>query len=156
MKVNFFTRIAKVLVVGAALTALAAPAALARPDGYAVNWYGYAATHVQAGGPDTWYAYATSQGPKQGDKGITVITDTLSPGSGTLSDPCMHVVPVTLVQAKACAAPQEPTSVPVQPVGDGTGFDWGIFGIAAGSALALLLGLLGGLRVRSHRQPATV
>jgi hypothetical protein len=40
-------------------------------------------------------------------------------------------------------------------VGDG-GFEWGILGIAAGGALALLLGLYSGLRIRSHHRPATV
>jgi hypothetical protein len=132
-----------------------APAALARPDGYA-QWYGYAATHIQAGGPDPWYGYAVAKGLSRDStpRGTTFITDTLAPGGGTTSDVCMHAMPVTVVQAQACSTPEQPP-VPAQPVGNG-GFDWGIFGIAAGGALALLLGIFGGLRTRSQHEPTTV
>lgn len=156
MTLHFYTRLAKLMATAAVLTAVAAPAALARPDGYA-QWYGYAATHVRAGAPDPWYGYAVSErlSSDSTPRGTTFITDTLSPGSGTDSDVCMHAMPVTVVQAQACSTPEQPTAVPAEPVGDG-GFDWGIFGIAVGGALALLLGLFGGLRIRSQHEPTTV
>ena len=133
MTLHFTNRLARLLAIAAALTAIAAPAALAQPD--------------------TWYANAVSKAQSSG--GTTFITDTLAPGSGTKSDVCMQALPVSLAEAQACAAPAVPTSAPVQPVGDG-GFEWGILGIAAGGALALLLGLYSGLRIRSHHRPATV
>jgi hypothetical protein len=141
MTLHLYTRLAKLLAIAAALTALAAPAALARPDA----------------GPDSWYAYAVSQGPSgtSTELGTTFITDTLAPGSGTTSDACTHAMPVTVVQAQACSTPGQPAPVTAQPVGNG-GFDWGILGIAVGGALALLLGLFGGLRIRSQHRPATV
>ena len=152
MTLHFTTRLAKLLAIAAALTALAAPAALAQHD----TWYANAVSQGQSNGTtvitDT---LAPGGGTSSMSLGTTFTTDTLAPGSGTKSDVCTHAMPVTVVQAQACSAPDAPTAVPAQPVGNG-GFDWGILGIAVGGALALLLGLYGGLRIRSHNRPATV
>jgi hypothetical protein len=152
MTLHFTTRLAKLLAIAATLTALAAPAALAKPD----TWYANAVSQAQSSGTtlitDT---LAPGGGASSMPVGATFVTDTLAPGSGTKSDVCTHAMPVTVVQAQACSAPEQPTSVPAQPVGDG-GFNWGILGIALGGAFALALGLFGGLRIRSHSKPATV
>jgi hypothetical protein len=149
MTLHFTTRLAKLLAIAAALTALAAPAALAQPD----SWYGYAVS--QSSGTTFITDTLSRGGGGSTQSGATFITDTLAPGSGTKSDVCTQAMPVTVVQAQACATPDQPTPVSAQPVGDG-GFDWGILGIAVGGALALLLGVLGGLRIRSQHRPATV
>jgi hypothetical protein len=133
MTLHFSTRLARLLVIAAALTAVAAPAALAQPD--------------------TWYANAVAKA--QSSSGTTFITDTLAPGSGSTTDVCTHAMPVSVAQAQACASPEQPTSAPVEPV-TGGGFNWGILGIAIGGAFVLLLALYSGLRVRSHHRPATV
>jgi hypothetical protein len=133
MTLHFTNRLATLLAIAAALTALVAPAALARPDA----------------GPDTWYPYAVSQGPSSDSTqaGTTFITDTLAPGG-------VHSTPAGTTFITDTLAPG-PTPVAAQPVGDG-GFDWGILAIAVGGAVALLLGLAGGLRLRSQHRPATV
>jgi len=151
MTLHFTTRLARLLAVAAALTALAAPAALAQPD----TWYANAVSNTQSSSGTTFITDTVAKGGDSTQVGATFITDTLAPGSGTKTDVCMHAMPVSAAQAQACATPVEPTSAPAQPVGDG-GFDWGILGIAVGGALALLLGLYGGLRVRSHHGSATV
>ena len=173
MTLHFTTRLARLLAIAAALTALAAPAALAQPD----TWYANAVSNAQSGSGTTLITDTLAKGGDSTQSGTSFITDTLAPGSGTsgyptrvgtsfITDPlvsasvtttdvCMHAMPVSVAQAQACAAPAEPTSAPVQPVGDG-GFNWGILGLAVGGALALLLGLYGGVRIRSHHRPATV
>jgi hypothetical protein len=155
MTLHFYTRLAKLLAIAATLTALVAPAALARPDG----WYAYAVSVGPSGSStEAGTTFITDTlapgGVDSAQAGGSFITDTLAPGSGTKSDVCTHGMPVTLVQAQACSTPEQPTLVSAQPVGDG-GFDWGILGITVGGALALLLGA-GGLRLRSQHRPATV
>jgi hypothetical protein len=151
MTLRFTNRLARLLAIAAVLTAIAAPAALAQPD----TWYANAVSKAQSSGGTTFITDTLARGASSTPLGTSFITDTLAPGSGTKSDVCMQAMPVSLAQAQACAVPVGPTSAPVQPVGGG-GIDWGILGIAAGGALALLLGLYSGLRIRSHHRPATV
>jgi hypothetical protein len=128
MTLHFSNRLARLLVIAAALTAVAAPAALAQPD----TWYANAVAKTQPSSGTTFITDTLARGGNSTQLGTTFITDTLAPGSGTKT-----------------------ASSPAQPVGNG-GLDWGILGIAAGGALALLLGLYSGLRIRSHHRPATV
>jgi hypothetical protein len=151
MTLHFTNRLARLLAIAAVLTAIAAPAALAQPD----TWYANAVSKTQSSGGTTFITDTLAKGASSTPLGTSFITDTLAPGSGTKTDVCMQAMPVSVAQAQACAVPVGPTSAPVQPVGDG-GFEWGILGIAAGGALALLLGLYSGLRIRSHHRPATV
>ncbi len=150
MTLHFTNRLARLLVIAAALSALAAPAALAQPD----TWYANAVSKGESVHGTTFVTDTLAQGGTSAPLGSIFITDTLAPGSGTASDVCTHAMPVSAAQAQACSTPVEPTSPSAQPVG-GDGFDWRILGIAAGGALALLLGLYGGLRMRSHDRPAT-
>ena len=153
MTLHLISRLARLLAIGAALTALAAPAALAKPD----TWYANAVSQAQSSNSGTTlitYTLAPG-GAASMPVGTTFTTDTLAPGSGTKSDVCTHAMPVSVVQAQACASPVQPASPSAQPVGDG-GFDWGVLGIVLGGTLALLLGLYGGLRIRSQHRPATV
>jgi hypothetical protein len=151
MTLHFTTRLARLLVIAAALTAIAAPAALAQPD----TWYANAVSNAQSSSGTTFITDTLGTSGYPTRVGTSFITDPLVSGRGTTTDVCMHAMPVSVAQAQACAAPAEPTSAPVQPVGDG-GFNWGILGLAVGGALALLLGLYGGVRIRSHHRPATV
>src|SRR4051794_7219320 len=149
MTLHFTTRLARLLAIAAALTALAAPAALAQPD----TWYANAVDKAQSSGGTTFTTDTLAKGGNSTQPGMAFITDTLAPGTGSTTDVCMHAMPVSVAQAQACASPEEPTSAPVEPVAGG--FNWGILGIAVGGALLLLLGLYSGLRVRSHHRPAT-
>src|SRR4051794_4411864 len=124
MTLHFTNRLARLLAIAAALTAISAPAALAQPD----TWYANAVSKAESSGA-TFITDTLAKGAVSTPLGTSFITDTLAPGSGTKTDVCMQAMPVSLAEAQACAAPVGPTSAPVQPVGDG-GFEWGILGIA--------------------------
>jgi hypothetical protein len=116
------SRLYRVIAVAAFVMALAAPAALAGPK-YSVNY--------------PWFNYTSSAGDS-----TRFVTDTLAPGGGTAETPGYRFISDTLAPGGGVV-----TSTPVVH-----GFDWADAGIGAAGTAGLMLLLLGGTRLLSHRR----
>jgi hypothetical protein len=116
------SRLYRVIAVAAFVMALAAPAALAGPK-YSVNY--------------PWFNYTSSAGDS-----TRFVTDTLAPGGGTAETPGYRFISDTLAPGGGVV-----TSTPVAH-----GFDWSDAGIGAAGTAGLMLLLLGGTRLLSHRR----
>jgi hypothetical protein len=117
-----FSRLYRAIAVAAFLIALTAPGALAGPK-YSVNY--------------PWFNYTTSAGDS-----TRFVTDTLAPGGGTAETPGYRFISDTLAPGGGVV-----TSTPVAH-----GFDWADAGIGAAGTAGLMLLLLGGTRLLSHRR----
>ena len=116
------SRLYRVIAVAAFVMALAAPAALAGQK-YSVNY--------------PWFNYTSSAGDS-----TRFVTDTLAPGGGTAETPGYRFISDTLAPGGGVV-----TSIQVAH-----GFDWSDAGIGAAGTAGLMLLLLGGTRLLSHRR----
>ena len=138
------SRLYRAIAVAAFVMALAAPAALAGPK-YSVNypWFNYTSSPKLSVPPTLPGEHGTSGGVNVyvGD-GSRFVTDTLAPGGGTAETPGYRFISDTLAPGGGVV-----TSTPVVH-----GFDWADAGIGAAGTAGLMLLLLGGTRLLSHRR----
>jgi hypothetical protein len=135
------SRLYRVIAVAAFVMALAAPAALAGQK-YSVNypWFNY----TSSAGDSTRFVTDTLApgGGTAETPGYRFISDTLAPGGGTAETPGYRFISDTLAPGGGVV-----TSTPVVH-----GFDWADAGIGAAGTAGLMLLLLGGTRLLSHRR----
>ena len=142
---HMLKRLSGGIAVAAVLAALVAPAALARQDD---PWFYNAVAGKKVapagsfGQHDPWFYNVVAHSAAGSNAAFT--TDTLAPGGGSAQTQGYRFVTDTLAPGGGIVA----VSPGVQ------GFDWTDAGIGAGGTIGLMVILLGGTRLLSHRRSA--